>query len=104
MKVSFSYVRNFIIIALACTLLAGCFEEKSIATGKTQTVEWFKEHNDERATVLKDCSNNPGEMENLPNCQNATAAELDMSTGELKPLNFDFKEADLPERPWRKKN
>lgn len=88
MNTRISYVRNFFLIALACTLLSGCFEGKTLATGKTQTVEWFKEHNTERGEVLMECSNNPGELDHLPNCENAIAAELSMSGGEPTPIKW----------------
>lgn len=33
------------------------------------------EHDDIRATKIKECANNPGELAKTPNCQNAMAAE-----------------------------
>lgn len=33
------------------------------------------EHDDARSTKLKECANNPGELESTPNCKNARVAE-----------------------------
>jgi hypothetical protein len=44
--------------------LAGCAEE-------VHTVEWYKEHKAERDAQLKKCDDNPGQLNNTPNCINA---------------------------------
>lgn len=87
MKSVFSCVRIFIFLCLTCFVLTGCFEEKSPAKGETHTVEWFKNHKEEREVVLRECSNNPGELRHLPNCQNAAKADYELGT-ELKPLQW----------------
>lgn len=77
------------VIGIACLFFfSGCSKKETLATGETHTVEWFKEHNKERQAVLKECSNNPGEMADLPNCQNAETAELKLSIGTNGPINW----------------
>lgn len=80
---------TFVVIGIACSFLStGCSDEKTLATGETHTVQWFKEHNVERQAVLDECANNPGVLGNLPNCQNAETAEIQLSTGTNGPLNW----------------
>lgn len=65
-----SCARSLAVVILASFTLAGCFDE-SLDTGPVQTVDWYKEHDNERQTLLEKCSNNPGELKNDPNCTNA---------------------------------
>lgn len=80
-------------ILLGTTLLCGCLEEKP-KQAKTpqkivveitqptkeavQTVTWFKEHQEERLATLVSCKENPGELDNSPNCVNAMQAENEL--------------------------
>ncbi len=51
--------------------MAACTQE---ARDPVQTVEWYKTHEAERMAVLTRCINNPGQLENTPNCVNARGA------------------------------
>ncbi|MDR0577030.1 MAG: EexN family lipoprotein [Candidatus Accumulibacter sp.] len=50
--------------------LSGCGEKPE----PVQTVDWYKEHNEERMAMVKKCENNLGELAKTPNCINATKA------------------------------
>jgi hypothetical protein len=89
MKKYFMKVGPLVAIGMACLFFfSACSQEKTLATGEPHTVEWFKEHNAERRAVLEECSNNPGEMADLPNCQNAETAELKLSVGTNGPIKW----------------
>lgn len=62
--------------------LSGCFSEK------TRTVEYYTENAEARAEKIKECANNPGELEHTPNCQNAAAAQV--------KIEFDSNKTDMP--------
>ena len=51
-------------------LLVGCSGEE------TRTVDWYLQPENKVAweEKLKECNNNPGELNNTPNCQNARKA------------------------------
>lgn len=87
MSVKISYVRNFAVVALVGFALTGCFDDTP-TIGPVQTVEWYKEHDDERQAILKRCVNNPGELQETPNCVNAIQAERALSSGE--PFELDL--------------
>lgn len=77
---------NKIIIAfLFATVFSGCTNNKSenIETSSTKTVIWYESHSKERAETLQKCFENPGELEDTPNCENARQAEIQASIGEL---------------------
>ena len=62
--------KAYLIISFAAaTVLTGCFSEE------TKTVSYYTENASARAEKLKECANNPGELEHTPNCQNAMAAQ-----------------------------
>lgn len=42
----------------------------------TRTVDWYRQHPIERAALLKECRNNPGELGDTPNCTNAEKADM----------------------------
>jgi hypothetical protein len=69
------------LVAAGTLGLAGCGEDGPATSTPTQTVEWFQAHETERKAVLTDCTNNPGEMQDVPNCVNAEQAERLESTG-----------------------
>ncbi|OIS90313.1 EexN family lipoprotein [Brucella cytisi] len=58
-------MRKFCMLLLLPAFLAGCNGEK------TNSVEYYTEHKDERAAKLEECRNNPGELKHTPNCVNA---------------------------------
>lgn len=78
-----SYVRNLAVMALVSFALTGCFDEEPASTVPVHDVEWFKAHNDARKATLEECSNNPGELKDTPNCSNALEAEKQLSSGSL---------------------
>ena len=89
MKTPFMNMGILVATGITCLFFfSACSQEKTLATGETHAVEWFKEHNAERRAVLEECSNNPGEMADLPNCQNAETAELKLSVGTNGPINW----------------
>ena len=53
-----------------------------------QTVDWYKAHDDERKMTLEMCGNNPGELQEAPNCINALQAERALSSGETFELDL----------------
>lgn len=52
-------------VLLLPAFLAGCNGEK------TNSVEYYTEHKDERNAKLQECRDNPGELKKTPNCINA---------------------------------
>lgn len=50
-------------------IIAGCSSEI------TNDVNYYKENPEERAAKIKECLQNPGELEHTPNCENAIAAQ-----------------------------
>lgn len=82
-----SCARNITAIILASVALTACFEDTP-ETGQVQTVDWYKAHDDERKVALEKCSNNPGELQEAPNCINALQAERALSSGESFELDL----------------
>lgn len=87
-----SCARNMILVSVSSLMLAGCFEDDT-PSETTRSVEWYQEHAVEREDKLKECANNPGELENTPNCVNALQAARLESSGSLRnveipPLQF----------------
>jgi hypothetical protein len=90
MKNQISYVRNFIFIALACCLLVGCSDDKSIVKGETKSVKWFMDHPEERSKVLIVCEERT-ELRDQPNCKKAKLAEVGLKTmKDLDKIHFDW--------------
>ncbi len=77
-----SCVKKFFLVAIVSVLLAGCFEKEP--QEQVHDVKWFKENNTQRAEMLARCANNPGELKETPNCQNAVAAGLQLSVGKFR--------------------
>jgi len=77
--------RNTVLGVVVAGILAGCAEPEP--QEETRTVEWFIENPTDRAEMLKRCDNNPGELRETPNCQNAVRAEEKASSGSLRTLN-----------------
>ena len=69
---------------LICSLLfVGCKNKEEV-----KTVEWYSSPENKAAldTKLKECNNNPGELNQTPNCQNAhRASVLRWSSGTMTP-------------------
>lgn len=62
------------ICILMILMLSGCFEEQ--VKEEVRTVDWYKENPAALSEKIKECSNNPGQFENFPNCKNAQKAKL----------------------------
>ncbi len=69
-----------ILLLLSLGILAGCNEKE------VKTVQWYTEHPEERTAQIKLCADNPGKLENNPNCINARQAYLQDSGGD--PRDF----------------
>lgn len=82
-----SYTRKIALIAMVSLALTGCFD-KGPDTGHVQTVDWYKNHDNERQKMLKTCSDNPGELKDDPNCINAIQAERALSFGKPKKIEW----------------
>lgn len=52
------------VLAAMVLSFAGCGDD-------VKTVEYYKEHADERIEKIAECRNNPGGMKDDPNCKNA---------------------------------
>lgn len=84
----FSCARNLVIITLTGLALTGCFDDTTEQATPTHDVEWFKTHDDERKATLTECSNNPGELKDTPNCTNAREAENQLASGSLRNIDW----------------
>lgn len=74
------------VLALLTLAFTGC-EKKE----ETKTVDWYMAPENEVAleAKLKECRNNPGELGNTPNCQNAELANHKLfATKPATPLKF----------------
>lgn len=78
------------LVAAGTLALAGCGEDGPATSIPTQTVDWFQAHEEDRAAVLADCANNPGEMQDVPNCVNAQKAEKTSSTVDPEDIELSF--------------
>lgn len=78
-----SCARKVIFAALVSLVLTGCFDDDTTPAETVRDVEWFKAHDDHRQSTLAECTNNPGELKDSPNCANAREAELQLSAGDL---------------------
>lgn len=94
MSIKTSYVRNLIlfIVTLACCLQVGCTKDKSLVTGETKSLKWFKDHPDEREKALAICKEDNWALKGLPNCKNAINAEIvirsDRKGKGIKPIQW----------------
>ncbi|MCF3642947.1 EexN family lipoprotein [Rhizobium sp. TRM95111] len=77
-------------IALVIFILAGvagCGEKTPV-----QTVEWYKEHDPERAAMVKKCRENPGKLAASANCINAEKAQGEKDLARRGHLQLDAKD------------
>ena len=58
-------------LAFVSLILSSCGDKQE----STKDVPYYLEHSDERKAKLTQCKNNPRELENTPNCRNASEAE-----------------------------
>ena len=56
-------------LVTVAVLVGGCDKRE-----ETQTVEYYVQNDDARKAKIKECKDNPGELKNTPNCQNASKA------------------------------
>lgn len=70
------------LLFLAAIALVGCKDNDPV-----QTVDWYKAHATERATMLAKCKANPGELAASPNCINASRAETAVDGAKRGGLN-----------------
>jgi hypothetical protein len=61
--------KPLMLLALAFSLM-GCGEEKE----EVHDVDYYDKHFDECKKQVEKCQNNPGKLEDTPNCKNAKAA------------------------------
>lgn len=73
--------KHLILLVLASSLV-GCGEEK------IHDVQYYLDHPEERKTQIEKCRNNPGELGNTPNCQNALTAEARSSFKGTKSIEL----------------
>lgn len=71
-------MRKIAYLTIVVLLLSSCYREV------VHDVAWWKAHMDELNTELKKCENNPGDLNNDPNCVNAEDA---MGSLMLNPNN-----------------
>ena len=63
-----------ILIATLTVTLTACSDKAS--NEKVYTKQWYIDNKAEQLEKIKECSNNPGELKDTPNCRNAVAASL----------------------------
>lgn len=56
-------------------------EEPQAEKGTVYTVDWYLKHDEVRKSTVRECSNNPGELMETPNCINASKAAAKASIG-----------------------
>ncbi|MFD1488688.1 EexN family lipoprotein [Ancylobacter vacuolatus] len=67
-------------------MLAIGFALAACSESKVYSVEELAGNDDLIVQVLRECNNNPGELEKGPNCQNARAALRTMNLNKSGPL------------------
>jgi hypothetical protein len=59
---------------LAVLLALPAHAQSENATTATHTVDWYVAHGDERKAEVAKCDNDPGDLQNTPDCVNAKDA------------------------------
>jgi len=62
-------MNKFLMLLGLVSFLAGCQEEE-----ETHDVEYYYQNFEECKKQVEKCQNNPGKLEDTPNCKNAKAA------------------------------
>jgi hypothetical protein len=78
-----------LLVIMSMLSLLGCKEEKPVVSEVTevvQTVEWYELHQEVRKEVVAKCGDNPGQLDETPNCNNAKTAELKSLTGKQRKV------------------
>nr|WP_313015161.1 EexN family lipoprotein [Brucella intermedia] len=65
---------RYLIIVIAALSLAAC-DNKQSEKKTTNSVQYYLDHAGERKTQISLCDDNPGELDNDPNCINAYEAD-----------------------------
>ena len=76
-------VRTCLEIVVTLSAVAGCAPAPDHTS---RTVDYFRQHAQERAQVLSHCSDNPGDNAREPDCVNAREAERIEGVGSLRSL------------------
>lgn len=71
----------FLVCAAFVLMLSGCKKEE------IKTVSWYEAHHAERESMIKKCNDNPGELRETPNCENASKAQSNRAFGSNKGLS-----------------
>jgi hypothetical protein len=75
-------MKKLLILVMLASSLVGCGEEK------VHDVQYYLDHPEERKVQVEKCRNNPGELGNKPNCQNALTAEARSSFKGTKSIEL----------------
>jgi len=76
-----------ILVMFICILGAAACSKQ--AETKVFDVEYFKNNLEAREKTLKMCRNNPGELEDTPNCINAEHAQEILNASRKKAVQFE---------------
>ena len=70
-------MRTFTLLFICAAVLFQAMPGQAGEKKEVKTVEWFMQKENKAALeeTLKRCQNNPGEMKNDPNCENAQTAD-----------------------------
>lgn len=74
----------FLFVAALGAAQTACAEGQQGKDAKTHTVDWYMAPENKAAleAKLKECRNNPGELKNTAECQNAVQADLKLFTNQ----------------------
>lgn len=65
-----------LLLSIFSLLLFACNKTNKAVSDKVFDVPYYKEHKQERETMLEACRKDPGTLGDTPNCINAQTAEL----------------------------
>lgn len=75
-------IKKLVSIAIGSMVLGAC-------SGETvHDVEWYLENPEARMAMLESCTDNTGQLQESPNCQNAYQAGLEESRGSVPTFDF----------------
>ncbi len=67
-------LRNIAIIGIVSLLLGGCYDNE-----KTHSVDWYKNNQSARDSMLKRCAAKANKLSKTDNCKNAVEATVEIS-------------------------
>ncbi|MGL6003089.1 MAG: EexN family lipoprotein [Plesiomonas sp.] len=89
MDISRSSFIVFSISLISILSITSCFDkQQQQQQQQINTVDYYSKNIEERVKTIKQCSDNPGELKNTPNCVNAIKAETLASSGNLKKISW----------------